>query len=271
MQALFYLFSNFLTISIDNIQCSDYNLGKYWKYYPLESEAMNMIQPISYQTTAASSQNIPRTSAITSNKVLTEHGSEQTDNKSITKKKDSSKDLDDVVAVSEYGDTVQVTKKGQERLEEQEELRKKEIQERSDRKERLAELEEDAQTSSEEDTQKVTSLAGYTSSQLKQLYLKGAISQYAYETQMEKKEEQLESDRQTGEKSSVDNAKSIRNSDVLSRKNTAIESAYSSDSSEVLSSETRVDILDKLDGTSKGEGESYAFRQWKKDFQFILG
>ena len=205
-----------------------------------------MIQPISFQPSAVSLQAIPAVNKTTP--------------------QDTAKaSLKDVVAESEYGDTVQVSSKGQERYEREIAAAKESSKEEP--------LEEEEKESSDDSDSKpvITSLAGYTEAQLKQLYLQGDISKYDYESRVEQKEELLSDEMETNEKNSEDTTKGIQKMDSIERSMDAIDNAFSPDSSDRLSSEQRVDIMNAL-GTndSNQQKTAEAFQQWQRSFNFLL-
>ncbi len=205
-----------------------------------------MIQPISFQPSAVSLQAIPAVNKTTP--------------------QDTAKaSLKDVVAESEYGDTVQVSSKGQERYEREIAAAKESSKEEP--------LEEEEKESSDDSDSKpvITSLAGYTEAQLKQLYLQGDISKYDYESRVEQKEELLSNEMETNEKNSEDTTKGIQKMDSIERSMDAIDNAFSPDSSDRLSSEQRVDIMNAL-GTndSNQQKTTEAFQQWQRSFNFLL-
>ena len=205
-----------------------------------------MIQPISFQPSAVSLQAIPAVNKTTP--------------------QDTAKaSLKDVVAESEYGDTVQVSSKGQERYEREIAAAKESSKEEP--------LEEEEKESSDDSDSKpvITSLAGYTEAQLKQLYLQGDISKYDYESRVEQKEELLSNEMETNEKNSEDTTKGIQKMDSIERSMDAIDNAFSPDSSDRLSSEQRVDIMNAL-GTndSNQQKTAEAFQQWQRSFNFLL-
>ena len=205
-----------------------------------------MIQPISFQPSAVSLQAIPAVNK-------------------TTPQGTAKASLKDVVAESEYGDTVQVSSKGQERYEREIAAAKESSKEEP--------LEEEEKESSDDSDSKpvITSLAGYTEAQLKQLYLQGDISKYDYESRVEQKEELLSNEMETNEKNSEDTTKGIQKMDSIERSMDAIDNAFSPDSSDRLSSEQRVDIMNAL-GTndSNQQKTAEAFQQWQRSFNFLL-
>jgi len=128
------------------------------------------------------------------------------------------RELENVVAVSEDGDTVQVSEEGNEKLEDQargsvkrldqqEEPQAAQVLEEQARaaremreaiqaaREARAQSREESREQAgeeqarEEETREITSFAGYTNTQLERLYRDGAISRHDYEQEMEARED----------------------------------------------------------------------------------
>lgn len=176
---------------------------------------------------------------------------------------DSSYQMEDVVAVSEFGDTVQVSEEGKGHLVQEQNpdgsvkanvLRENELEnfsifpQAADEEEEEAEALSDAEASGAEDFEISSSTYKlYTDARLEQMYLKGEISRYDYETEVERREqeEQESEDRQESVTSTVKESDSHMQS--VNRTEDAIEMALSDQASQATDPKMRLDIMQKLD------------------------
>ena len=193
-------------------------------------------------------------------------------------------------SVSKDGDTVEVSRLGQTEYEasrkhddESEKFDWKELTETN-----WKPAADDTDDVSDSDKGKtITSLAGYTESQLKELYSEGSISKYDYEKELERKEEVKGTDDAADEDGAAGIPKEVfENTFAISdvkRSVAAVESAYSDKSSDVISAKDRVELIDDL-SKAPAERERYAaekrqvsktvennFRKWQTNYQLLFG
>ncbi len=192
-------------------------------------------------------------------------------------KREKPEELSNVVSVSKDGDTVQVEKESAARLEEdafgrmsiigkdQDEEEKEEnlvkvVSESSapDEKQAVRKPEEDSEdeeepkeevkaVSSEGGSDQITSFSGYTDTQLEQMYVKGEISKYQLDRELESREEKKESMKAEDEAISelAGDIAGIENEE----KKDAIElkSAFSPDSSDKTDPMMRLDMINSVE------------------------
>lgn len=178
------------------------------------------------------------------------------------KTKVSEKELEDVIAVSRDGDTVQASEISKERLEEDafgkmvvneekeednrlEEERKEEVKEEAVKEENREEAQEKYDTA-----QNNMTYAGYTDAQLEQMYLKGDISKNDYDKEMEAREERLETEQ---EEDSANSERMVRlgaMAEDSERDAMELENAFSPDSSDTISGADRMAVIEALDSAT---------------------
>lgn len=95
--------------------------------------------------------------------------------------------------------------------------------------------------------EQVTSFAGYTESQLEQMYLQGKISRYDYETEIEEREELREEQLDTSQSFAEKTAENMRKLGHTERINTAVETAYSQDASDTVSAQLRMQAIQSVE------------------------
>lgn len=194
-------------------------------------------------------------------------------------KKNTEKNLDHVVATSEFGDTVQVSEEGQARysLYDTKAATKTgrdataQLPPMFQEKDIPVGLEEStAEGTAEripidqpEESQKVvtesedktvaapTSFAGVSDSQMKELYLKGAISRYDYDRVIEQRKEvrDSEADQKAVLNQQLDSA--LKKTEDVSRKSDAYKTAFKEDSAAVPDANTRLDMMTKATQTAE--------------------
>ena len=187
---------------------------------------------------------------------------------------------EDVVAVSDFGDTVQFSDEGKDQYgqdqdgsvkvngQKRERLENFSIfpQAKEDEKEvsdsqfagktKEKDKAEDEDKSKTEDFSVTTnSYAGYTDARLEQMYLQGEISRYDYEAEIEKREQE----EQETEKQQETNAKISGKADSeiksAERAKSAIEAAFSEKASKTIDPKMRLDIMQKLEQLGKENEE----------------
>ncbi|MBQ9609075.1 MAG: hypothetical protein IJV15_06470 [Lachnospiraceae bacterium] len=234
----------------------------------------NMSQPITYN--AGYSTGSTKTADADSVKKA-EQTVEQKDI-STDKKKEDKAYLEDLVAVSEYGDTLQVSEEGHELSESgiysadtkedadtqdtksSIDTRDAEVIAFPSKKEVPENFNIDTKASSdkeidmgpmfEDEDEKTadvpTSFAGYTKSQLNQMYLKGEISQYKYETEIEKRNEETQGDISENKKSSEDIGKMVSVAAGAKRDEIELTNIFADDTSDKISDKNRMAAIDGL-------------------------
>ncbi len=203
------------------------------------------------------------------------------------KKKESEPNLslENVVSVSEDGDTVQVTEESSERLEEdafgrmiekedvresdnkpspaEERLAKleqeqaeakaarrqqmiKEILTEDENEEQEKEVEEKEVEEKEVETDQINSFNGYTYAQLEKLVSEGRISRDDYEKEMDSRSEKIEELKENGKEFNRTMVKNIAEEEQGERDEKQIRQIFSPDASDTLTAETRADIIESL-------------------------
>ena len=132
---------------------------------------------------------------------------------------------------------------GKERLEA---LKEAEAKAKEEAKARRAEAEEarDGQQSS------VTSLNAYSDAQLKQLYLKGDISKQSYDSEIEKRESELEDTKEQNAGFQKESARNVGRMEENARDAVEIKNLGSQDSSDAPDAMMRAMVLSSLDANS---------------------
>ncbi len=183
--------------------------------------------------------------------------------------------LENVISTSKDGDTVQASQKAMEQLKEDEEdgrvvdknslmaqkevttvagsgkerleaLKEAEAKAKEEAKARRAEAEEarDGQQGS------VTSLNAYSDAQLKQLYLKGDISKQSYDSEIEKRESELEDTKEQNAVFQKESARNVGRMEENARDAVEIKNLGSQDSSDAPDAMMRAMVLSSLDANS---------------------
>lgn len=190
------------------------------------------------------------------------------DDKKVSLKEDY---LEDVVAVSEDGDTLQVreedTAKASYDLFEDEDLslvdndtvklEKKETKPIDDEKKEVElppmfrddDNEPVVEVSKPEintTTSNITSYAGYTDTQLKQMYLDGEISKYNYDKEMESRDEEKQNIASSNKDFSKEVMNTVSGMDKVSEDAEQIQIAFGNNSSQTPDPSTRVEIMSAL-------------------------
>ena len=232
-------------------------------------EYSNFTQPIAHST----NYNIGSVKSTDSDSVKKAEQAVEQNDVSTDKKKDDRSYLEDLVAVSEFGDTLQVSEEGQElsddskKVADSQETKKtidtdeaeviafpsdKEKSENFDIEIKAsADAEEiDMGPMFEEKDDKVsdtpTSFAGYTKSQLNQMYLKGEISQYRYETEIERRDEEAQGNISQNKKASEDMGKMMSVAAGADRDEIELTNIFSDDNSDAISDKNRMAAIDGL-------------------------
>ncbi len=103
----------------------------------------------------------------------------------------------------------------------------------------------------------ITSYAGYTDSQMEQLYLRGDISKIEYDLEMEDREQEREAASVSDNQFSKDMAYNINGINQTMKDAKAIDTALANDSAEEpLRADERLKMIEKLDGNIKKAEES---------------
>ncbi|MBQ7565010.1 MAG: hypothetical protein IJT16_13610 [Lachnospiraceae bacterium] len=180
---------------------------------------------------------------------------------------DQQKELEDVVSVSEDGDTVQVKEDSEKKLEddrfghvdivEQElagvynapaETPNIEIKapEKPEDEEEIPAIETKAQGT------QITSYAGYTDSQLEQMYLKGEISKNDYDKEIEAREAREEALKGEDEETSELAGKLAGSENKEEQDEIELKKVFSEDASDTLTAKQRADAIDTLQNMALG-------------------
>lgn len=101
-------------------------------------------------------------------------------------------------------------------------------------------------TDQESDVPQVSSYAGYSDSQLEQLYLKGDISKFDYDQEMEAREEERKAQQEKDTGFSTDMTEHVQQQEQAEQDAASIQSAFSPDASKVLEATDRVNIVATL-------------------------
>ena len=197
---------------------------------------------------------------------------------SADKKKEDKSYLEDLVAVSEYGDTLQVSEEGHELSEagaytadtkkdvdaqdtkQSIDTQEAEVIAFPTKKEEPANFNIDTKASQDEEidmgpmfedkeektADAPTSFAGYTKSQLNQMYLKGEISQYKYETEIEKRNEETQGDISQNKEASDDIGKMVSVATSTKRDEIELTNIFADDTSDKISDKNRMAAIDGL-------------------------
>ena len=194
--------------------------------------------------------------------------------------------LENIVSVSEDGDTVQVSEKGQAELEDKEHVRvvadsetrqenyavkqenfdvsadvkKAAADDKDEEAKKAGIVQEDDDEDKPAASKKIMSFSGYTDAQVEQLYRKGEISRYDYEKEMTKREEQLEKKLETGHAFSEEMSENIQTQETAERRSNAVEMAYAADASDTLSPQTRVDAVLQMEELGQEQQEEQRFQ-----------
>ncbi|MBR5422265.1 MAG: hypothetical protein IK115_14075 [Lachnospiraceae bacterium] len=171
--------------------------------------------------------------------------------------------LEDVIATSKDGDTVQATKTAIEQLKEDEEegrvvpkdslmAAKETTAAINPAKERIEEeqKEKEEKEEEEEEQQQITSFAGYTDAQLKQLYVKGDISKQDYDKEIESREEERTQQGEKAEAFQKEEAQNIADMNENERDEQKMKNLGSPDSSDAPDAMMRARILQSLDANA---------------------
>lgn len=190
------------------------------------------------------------------------------DDKKVSLKEDY---LEDVVAVSEDGDTLQVreedTAKASYDLFEDEDLssidndavklEKKETKPIDDEKKEVdlppmfrdddnEPVEEVSKPEIKTTTSNITSYAGYTDTQLKQMYLDGEISKYNYDKEMESRDEEKQNIASSNKDFSKEVMNTVSGMEKVSEDAEQIQIAFGNNSNQTPDPSTRVEIMSAL-------------------------
>lgn len=211
------------------------------------------------------------------------------------KKKDSDRSLDHVVATSDFGDTLQVSEEGQARYDQYDQtallppmFRKTEAEQAAVSMEADTETEAKAVETAEESEPAVipeektasapTSYAGISDSQMRELYLKGVISRYDYDSVIEQRKEVRESEDERKDQLDQQLDTAIQRTDKVDRESEAIRIAFGDDSTPVPDAGTRLDMMDKASKTAedKNAEQEKASKQDKifaehKRYKIVVG
>ncbi|MCR5665828.1 MAG: hypothetical protein K6G01_03260 [Eubacterium sp.] len=161
----------------------------------------------------------------------TSEGHEQVTAPEEAKKRED--ELENVVSVSEDGDTVQVSPEGNEKL---------------DVKVVRAETETDDEPVNNEESGvqdfHIVSYAGMSNQQLEQLYQQGKISRHDYETQMEVREERVESQQSENSQETEEMAGYSALSEEADRMGEAIKEAYEETANDTIDAQIRMQAVE---------------------------
>ncbi|WP_176762424.1 hypothetical protein [Eubacterium oxidoreducens] len=146
--------------------------------------------------------------------------------------KEKEVELENVVSVSEDGDTVQVSPEGNEKLDVKVIHSETEIEDEPVQK----------TDTSVEDFQ-VTSYAGMSNQQLEQLYLQGKISRADYESEIEAREERIESLQNTNSQAIEKMTGYQAVSEEATRVGDAIKEAYEDTASDTIDAQIRMQAV----------------------------
>ncbi len=170
-------------------------------------------------------------------------------------------DLENLVSVSEDGDTVQVSEEANEAYEDDAfgKVVVKEDQQPNTNQMEIAStavniepvyidfsVEEPEPIQDVEVVTPVTSYAGYTDSQLQLMYREGQISQYSYERELAAREERRSGSAEEGSAFSAEMTGRAAELQANDRTMEEIEGLYDSTSADVLAAQTRAEILAQL-------------------------
>ena len=238
------------------------------------------------------------------------------DKKSVSDKSDKKSFLENVVAETEYGDTLQVSDKGRE-LDQSSKIAETDDSNQgvevaqtvasdsesdsaaaSDDKAYVAnfdiahdtiaisqeseyieadsdekiEIDMGPMFDDEDDSAEVnaTSMAAYSKSELNQMYLKGEISQYKYETEIERRSEAAKNAMKEIKTSSEDLGKTARVAANTARDEIEFKNIFSDDSSDKISGKNR---LEAIDGLNKAIDNQFKADTKTDDqsFKFVIG
>lgn len=186
------------------------------------------------------------------------------------------KKTDHVVATSEFGDTIQVSEEGQAKLESK--VKSTEIQQPEDTKKIAAEITgsikgaEDVEMAENQDksVEAPSSYAGVSDAQMKELYLKGAISRYDYDKVIEQRKEIRESESDQREVLDQQLSQALKKTESIDRKTDAYKAAFDKEAVAVPDAGTRLDMMDKATQTAEDK-QSKKVDQQSKGFSGRLG
>ncbi len=170
--------------------------------------------------------------------------------KDIRKDKDDSDTKEeDVLVETDFGDTLMISGKGKEVL-----------------KTKVESLDEDVQEDKDDEDQEAqapTSFAGISDSQMKEMYLKGEISRYQYETEIEQRKELREQDEARKDENNRSVNAFLRKEDEIAQTADAVKNAYKTDSAKIPDAKKRLDMLNSAKGNVPKAEEEHS----KKDAQ----
>ena len=169
--------------------------------------------------------------------------------KPSAQKQEIREQLENVVSKSKDGDTVQVSDKSSEKLEEDAFGRVDILKKEDEAKKAEEEKEKEAE---EKEQQRITSFAGLTEDQLEMMYRKGEISKQEYDKQIELKE----SLKETEEKVEGDTEKMVKgvlaSENKMNRDSEEMKAAFSDDSSDTTKAAERINLMDTIEKTLLG-------------------
>ncbi len=200
------------------------------------------------------------------------------------KKERIKKELPDLVAVSEFGDTLQVSKKGREQSEDKktvvgedgemlgevtgfasEEKSALKVSREEGEKQFLTKQTEKKEEEDKKEKQ-ISSYEAYTDAQMQQLYLQHKITRYDYETEMKKRVDEREDEREDDLKEEIEQKTGI-NQAIFKAERTgqaveAVEKAYEEETSETTTPKTRIEIMEALNRQQQEE-QQQEDAQWR--------
>ena len=191
------------------------------------------------------------------------------DNKETEKRHEKLREemLENVISVSEDGDTVQVSDEGSDKLNlnkiddkdkyiveedvlpDRKEI-KKEALERMELKISLEDKKPDVSIKEDDNKEapaaKITSFKGYTDAQLKQLYLDGVISRYSYDREVASRDSKREDVQDTNNEFNKDVMGSVSGMERVSQDAEQLIKALASESASTPDPMTRIEIMSTL-------------------------
>lgn len=197
------------------------------------------------------------------------------DNKSLEASKEAREKLreellENVISVSEDGDTVQVSDDGSDKLsntqnnifdndifEEEEPVRISAPDSYSVDVTSKVPLDTDIDLSDEntdkasDQTSKITSFKGYTDTQLEQMYLKGEISKYNYDQEIDARKAQREELQNDNNDTSKEMMSTVTGMERVSQDSKQLQEAFSDDSAATPDAAKRVEIMSALQDFTK--------------------